>query len=131
MRMKRFFAKKWVQVCLMHLGVISIAAALIALISWIFGSACPTYALFSFCCPFCGMTRAHLAALRLDFTEAFSYHPAFFAGLPFLWLTIHKRLFEKKWQSVLWWILTLTLGALLLGTYVARVIVTGGFDFFA
>lgn len=28
-------------------------------------------------CPGCGMTRAWLAALRLDFTAAFAYHPLF------------------------------------------------------
>ena len=129
--MKRFFAKRWVRVCLVHLALLALLAAAIALLSRIFGSTCPTYTLFSVCCPFCGMTRAHLAALRLDFAAAFSYHPAFYAGLPFLWLLIHQHLFEKKWQSVLWWVLTSVLGALLLGTYVARVIIHGGFDFFA
>ncbi len=129
--MKRFFAQRWVQVCLLHVGILAVVATLVALFSWIFDGICPTYTLFDVCCPFCGMTRAHLAALRLDFTAAFSYHPAFFAGLPFLWLLIHKGLFEKKRTAVLWWILTATLGALLLGTYITRVIITGGFDFFA
>ena len=129
--MKRFFAKRWVRVCLVHLALFALLAAAVALLSRIFGSTCPTYTLFSVCCPFCGMTRAHLAALRLDFAAAFSYHPAFYAGLPFLWLLIHRHLFEKKWQSVLWWVLISVLGALLLGTYIARVIIHGGFDFFA
>ena len=80
--MKRFFAQKWVQIALTHAALLAVTAALLALISWILGSACPTYALFSICCPFCGMTRAHLAALRLDFAAAFSYHPAFLAGVP-------------------------------------------------
>lgn len=30
-------------------------------------------------CPGCGMTRAWLAALRLDFAAAFAYHPLFWA----------------------------------------------------
>lgn len=30
-------------------------------------------------CPTCGMTRAWLACLRLDFQEAFSYHPMFWS----------------------------------------------------
>ena len=129
--MKRFFAKKWVRVCLTHLVLILLIVTLIVLISWIFGSACPTYTLFSVCCPFCGMTRAHLAALRLDFAAAFSIHPAFFAGIPFLWMLFHQQLFGKKQLRVLWWVLVSVLGALILGTYVARVITTGGFDFFA
>jgi hypothetical protein len=77
------------------------------------------------------MTRAHLAALRLDFAAAFSTHPAFFAGIPFLWMLFHQQLFQKKQLRVLWWVLVSVLGALILGTYVARVITTGGFDFFA
>ncbi len=129
--MKRFLAKKWVRLCLMHAGLLAALAVVLALSSWKFGSACPTYALFSLCCPFCGMTRAHLAALRLDFAAAFSYHPAFFAGVPFLWLLFHEQLCRKKWQIVLWRVMTIALGVLLLGTYIARVIMTGGFDFFA
>ena len=129
--MRDFFAKKYVQVILLHVGIFAVAVGLVALLSWIFESACPTYAIFGICCPFCGMTRAHLAALRLDFAAAFAYHPAFFAGIPFLWMLFHKGLFEKKWLQVLWWVLTVGLGALLLGTYIARVIITGGFDFFA
>ena len=129
--MRDFFAKKYVQVILLHVGIFAVMAVLFTLLSWAFDSACPTYAIFGICCPFCGMTRAHLAALRLDFAAALAYHPAFVAGIPFLWILFHKGLFQKKWALVLWWVLTLTLGALLLGTYVARVIAHGGFDFFA
>lgn len=129
--MKRFFAQEWVKICLMHAALLAFIAALLALISRIFGSTCPTYALFDVCCPFCGMTRAHLAALRLDFAAAFYYHPAFLAGVPFLWLLCHRVFFGKQWTRVLWWILISLLGAALLVTYVARVILHGGFDFFA
>jgi hypothetical protein len=123
--------KPWVKVALTHVGIIGAIAVILALLSLAFGSACPTYAIFGICCPFCGMTRAHLAALRLDFAAAFAYHPAFFAGVPFLWMLFHKGLFQKKWALVLWWVLSIGLGALLLGTYMARVIIHGGFDFFA
>jgi hypothetical protein len=129
--MRDFFAKKYVQVILLHVGILAVVSVLFTLLSWAFDSACPTYAIFGICCPFCGMTRAHLAALRLDFAAAFAYHPAFFAGVPFLWMLFHKGLFQKKWALVLWWVLSIGLGALLLGTYMARVIIHGGFDFFA
>ncbi len=129
--MKAFFDKRWVRLCLLHVGIIAAVCAVIALLSWIFESACPTYAIFGICCPFCGMTRAHLAALRLDFAAAFAYHPVFFIGLPFLWLIVHEQLFQKsKSRKVLWWVLTSLMIALLLGTYIARVIITGGFNFF-
>lgn len=129
--MKRFWALPWVRVMLTHIGIAGILAGLLALLSWLFGSACPTYAIFGVCCPFCGMTRAHLAALRLDFAAAFAYHPAFFVGVPFLWVIFHESLFAKPWKKVLWYVLVALMIALLLVTYVLRVISAGGFDFFA
>ncbi len=128
--MKQFFSKKWVQVTLIHVAVIGIVAAILITLSLLFGHACPTYLIFGICCPFCGMTRAHLAALQLDFASAFAYHPAFLAGLPFLWVLVHHQLFQKKWQRVLWWILVALLGTALGVTYIVR-ICTLGFDFFA
>lgn len=128
--MQRFFAQKWVRISLLHIGIGTLTIAVLAILSRLFGSACPLYAFFDVCCPYCGMTSAHLAALRLDFAAAMEYHPAFFAGLPFLWLLFHKQLFKKKWAHVLWWVLTLALGLILMGTYVARVIIIGGFNFF-
>ena len=129
--MKRLLSYKWIRVTLVHIILIGTVIALVLLGSLLLGSTCPTYALFGICCPFCGMTRAHLAALRLDFATAFSIHPAFFTGLPFLWLLAHHRLFEKKWQRVLWWVLTALVALVLFGTYTARVIIHQGFDFFA
>lgn len=39
---------------------------------------CPFLYFFGIPCPGCGMTRALIAAARLDFKEAFYYHPLFF-----------------------------------------------------
>lgn len=39
---------------------------------------CPFLYFFGFPCPGCGMTRALIAAARLDFKAAFYYHPLFF-----------------------------------------------------
>lgn len=44
---------------------------------------CPVRFLTGISCPGCGMTRALLAALHLDFKTAFACHPLFFL-LPFL-----------------------------------------------
>ena len=129
--MKRFFTLPWVRMALLHLGVIGVLVATVTLLSWLFGSACPTYAIFRICCPFCGMTRAHLAALHLDFAAAFSYHPVFFTGIPFLWVIFHESLFASPKKKVLWYVLVALLTALLLGVYVFRVITAGSFDFFA
>ncbi|MDO4337664.1 MAG: DUF2752 domain-containing protein [Eubacteriales bacterium] len=38
---------------------------------------CPVRLLFHIDCPGCGMTRAVLSALRLDFNAAFRYHSLF------------------------------------------------------
>ena len=38
---------------------------------------CPIYRLFGKTCPGCGMTRAFIAAMKLDIKTAFAYHPLF------------------------------------------------------
>ncbi len=128
--MKRFFSQKWVRLTLTHVLLVGSITAILTALSLLFGHACPTYLIFGICCPFCGMTRAHLSALQLDFASALAYHPVFFTGLPFLWVLVHQHLFQKKWQRVLWWILVCLLGAMLGVTYIVRVC-TLGFDFFA
>lgn len=128
--LKQVLSRKWVRVLLGHVLGLGLVGTLVILASLFLGSACPTYLIFGFCCPFCGMTRAHLAALRLDFAAAFYYHPAFFTGMPLLWLLIHPQFFSKKWQKVLWWILTIILAITLLATYVVRLTLFG-IDFFA
>ena len=57
----------------------------------IFGSACILKGLTGIDCPFCGMTRAFVAAfIHFDFKEAFAAHPLFPIALPFLLLCIHE-----------------------------------------
>ena len=46
---------------------------------------------FGIPCPGCGMTRAHLAALRLDWKEAFSFHPLWPFALPLVGLNFFLR----------------------------------------
>lgn len=126
---KRIYARKWVRVLLGHvLGLAGAAVAVIEL-SWVFGGACPTYVIFKVCCPFCGMTRAHLAALRLDFATAMYYHPVFYCGIPFLWLLAHEFFFKKKWAQVLRSVLIGLMLAALIGVWIWRVC-TLGFQFF-
>ena len=47
------------------------------------GVGCPIKYLLGISCPGCGMTRACLNALRLDFAAAFYYHPLWVLLLPF------------------------------------------------
>lgn len=59
---------------------------------------CPLRYLTGISCPLCGMTRAHLAALQLDFPTAFHYHPLFFLAVPCTLYISHRRL----WLGSLW-----------------------------
>ena len=61
---------------------------------------CPIRWILHIPCPFCGMTRAHLAAFRLDFATAFSYHPLFPLGIPYLLLLFSEDMFSGKWNKL-------------------------------
>jgi len=68
-----------------HYGIVVIIICLIPLFY-----RCPIYTLFHIPCPGCGLTRASLSALRLDFKSALAYHPLFFI-LPLLMLYVFFR----------------------------------------
>lgn len=57
---------------------------------------CPVRWLSGVPCPACGMSRACLAALRLDFSTAMAFHPMFWS-VPLLFLFVWKdgRLFKR------------------------------------
>ena len=53
------------------------AVALVYGILYVVGIGCPIKYLTGVSCMGCGMTRAYLSLLRLDFASAFRYHPLF------------------------------------------------------
>lgn len=57
---------------------------------FVFGR-CPIRWLFGIPCPGCGLTRACLSALQLDFPAAFTYHPLFWLILPAGFILIHQQ----------------------------------------
>lgn len=69
------------------------------------GVGCLFRTVFHVPCPGCGMTRAVLCLLRLDFGAALGYHPMVFA-LPvmYLYFLFDGKLFRKKWLNVCIWI---------------------------
>lgn len=73
----------------------SILAAIAALS--LLGIGCPFYRVFGFPCPGCGMTRAVLSLLQLDFAAAWQFHPMVFA-LPYLLALFLKdgRVFRNR-----------------------------------
>ena len=72
-------------------------------------------------CPGCGMTRAHLAVLRLDFRAAFYYHPLWMLPGPTLLLSFWypKGIFRSGKANI---ILPAVLGVLVIGVYTVRMI---------
>ncbi len=54
-----------------------LAVVLVYVIFHLVGIGCPIKFVTGVSCPGCGMTRAYLALLRLDFAGAFHYHPLF------------------------------------------------------
>lgn len=86
------YAHKWM--------ILGLCAALVAVFA-LSGIGCPFYRIFGIPCPGCGMTRAFLACLRLDFTAAWRYHPMVFS-LPYLLALFWKdgAVFpEKRWNA--------------------------------
>lgn len=81
---------------------------------------CPIKYFSGISCPGCGMTRAVLAALRLDFEAAFYYHPLFLLTplMFFLFLfefIIHPKIYKVTWSLII---------VLFLLTYLFRLFVT-------
>lgn len=80
---------------LVYLGVVALL--------YTSGISCLYQHLFGVCCPGCGMTRALLAALRLDFKTAFSYHPMFWSvPLLYLYFWLDNGIFlRRSWNTIL------------------------------
>ena len=81
-----------IQKLLFTLIYIAIVATL-----YITGVGCVFRSVFGIVCPGCGMTRAVISLLRLDFIGAINYHPMVFS-LPILYLyfLVDGGLFKSK-----------------------------------
>ena len=76
---------------------------LLLIILWKLDARCIFQSLFNIPCPGCGMTRAYLAVLRMDFKQAFLYHPMFWS-VPIIcaFFLFDGGLFKrKKWNNLL------------------------------
>ena len=83
---------------------------------------CPDKLFLGIPCPGCGLTRAHLAALRLDFGAAFRYHPLFPTALPALFYLIHRNILPVRLPNWAEWVLGAGLLAAFLGVYGYRML---------
>ncbi len=85
------------------------------------GVSCPILLLTGVSCAGCGMTRALLAMLRLDFKEAFYCHPLFWLVIPAaLVLFYRERIPKKVFDS-----LAAAVCFLFLAVYAARLFLPG------
>lgn len=112
--------KRIISYILKDLALFGTVAAAVVLMNLIFGYSCPTKLFLRLDCPFCGMTRAHLAALRLDFKGAMEYHSLFFLGVPYIYLVTHDELFKGKAKKA-YYALVISLTALFIIRYVINI----------
>ncbi len=61
----------------------------------VLGAGCPIKYLTGVSCGGCGMSRAWLCALRLDFAGAFEYHPLFWTVIPMALIIIFRKRFPR------------------------------------
>ena len=82
---------------LSRLKILLLVAFLYYLVTWFTG--CPFRFLFGISCPGCGMTRAWLYVLHLDFAAAFQSHPLFWMAPLFLfWILFEDSLDRRRLQ---------------------------------
>lgn len=105
------------QIILRDVGLLVVMLVSVAIFNLLTGKGCIINFILGINCPFCGMTRAHFAALRLDFGAAFSYHPLFFLGLPYLFLLTHEEIFPAKLKKP-YWITVITMTVLFVVRYI-------------
>lgn len=77
--------------------IILLITGLLILAAYVLGIGCPIKYMTGISCPGCGMTRAVVECIHLDFIRAWYYHPLFFT-LPiiiivlFFWAKIPSRI---------------------------------------
>lgn len=102
---------------LQAVGTIALFYAVIELL----GVTCPIRFLTGISCPGCGMSRAWLAVLRLEWETAFAFHPLFLLPVPAAGLLLFQRRIPRR---VFRWGMA-TICALFLIVYIARLFTPG------
>ena len=77
-----------------HKGILTLGFSLLLYVLFLYftGIGCPIKFISGICCPGCGMTRAVISALKLDFKQAFYYHPLWcITPLAFVLLILFRK----------------------------------------
>lgn len=101
---------------LYKIKVLLMVCAAYYLVTWFTG--CPVRYFFGVSCPGCGMTRAWLHLLRLDFSGAFHCHPLFWTA-PFIAAAF---LFDDRIHPKIFRWLAIAAAALFIAVYTVRLI---------
>ena len=75
---------------------------------------CPFYALTGVPCPGCGLTRAGLCLLQLDFAGAFALNPAIYLVALTAGFALLSLLLKKHWHQAAWPYLAMMVALLLI-----------------
>ncbi len=81
---------------------------------------CPLRRITGLSCPGCGMSRALLAAVRLDFKSAFSFHPLFPVAILTILYACHKRAWHLPGNRLSSLILTVSVVGLFAAVWIFR-----------
>ena len=71
----------------------------VAAVMYVLKIGCPFKTIFKIPCPGCGITRAYLSVLHLDFAKAFEYNPMFWSVPILFLLMLFDDKFKHKWVS--------------------------------
>ena len=85
------------------------------------GVTCPIRFVTGISCPGCGMSRAWLAALQLDWEAAFAFHPLFLLPVPAAGMLLLRR---RMPETAFRWGMG-TVCALFVIVYIARLLLPG------
>lgn len=103
-------------------GIVLFYVALEAL-----GVTCPIKFFTGISCAGCGMSRAWLALLRLDFSAAFAFHPLVLLPIPAALLLLFQKRLPRRVVSVGLW----SCGLLFILVYFIRLVLPGDVVVFA
>ena len=78
-----------------------LAVVILYIIFFVTGIGCPIKFITGISCAGCGMTRAYLSLLHLDFREAFHYHPLFWLPPVFLVILYKKNRIKPSIYKIL------------------------------